>query len=75
MINLYVLEQERKLHEAERERYLAQSVLLNEAKKLYQRPSTRERLALLLIAAAERIAPAVHESHVGPVSGSTMAGC
>lgn len=75
MINFHVLEQERKMREAERERYLAQSALLNEAKKLYQHPSTRERLALLLIAAAERIAPAVHESHVRSVSGPTMAKC
>lgn len=71
----YMLEYERKMREAELQRHLAHSALLNEAKKLYQRPSTRERVALLLIAAAERLAPAIHESHVQQTSQPTMAHC
>lgn len=73
MVNLYILEYQRKAHEADVERYLAQSVLLNEAKKLDQRPSARERVALLLITTAERLAPAVHESHVRHATKLTMA--
>lgn len=73
MVNLYILEYQRKAREAEVERYLAQTVLLNEAKKLDQRPSTRERVALLLITTAERLAPAVHESHVKHATKLTMA--
>lgn len=64
MVNLYMLEYQRKMRESEVEHHLAQSVLLNEAKKLDQHPSTRERVALLLITTAERLAPAIHESHV-----------
>lgn len=72
MVNLYILEYERKAREAEVERYLAQSVLLNEAKALDQRHSTRERVALLLITTAERLAPAIHESHVKQAITLTM---
>lgn len=64
MVNLYMLEYERKMREAEVQHYLAQSVILNEVKKLDQHPSTRERVALLLITTAERLAPEIHESHV-----------
>lgn len=71
MVNLYILEYERKAREAEVERYLAHSVLLNEAKKLDQHPSTRERVALLLITTAERLAPAIHESHVRQATSLT----
>ncbi len=75
MVNLYMLENLRKMREAEVQRHLAQSILLREAMKLKQRSSMRERIALLLIATAERLAPAIHESHVRQASQPTMARC
>ncbi len=75
MVNLYMLENLRKMREAEVQRRLAQSVLPKEAMKLKQRTSMRERVALLLITTAERLAPAIHESHMRQASQPTMAHC
>ncbi len=75
MVNLYMLEYELKMREVEVQRHLAQSILLKEARKLNQRSSMRERVALLLIATAERLAPAIYESHVRQASQPTMACC
>lgn len=75
MVNLYMLESLRKMREAELQRHLAQSLLLNEAMKLEQRHSARERVALLLIATAERLAPAIHESHARRASQPMTVHC
>ncbi len=75
MVNRNMPEYELKMREAEVQRHLAQSALLKEAMKLKQRSSMRERVALLLIATAERLAPAIHESHVRQASQPVVVHC
>ncbi len=75
MVNRNMLEYEFKMREAEVQRHLAQSILLKEAMKLNQRSSMRERVALLLIATAERLAPTIHESHVRQASQPVVVHC